>query len=64
MSETSGPEELSPEAPEADVAEQLESAEGGEESEQEWPQEVPLDADEGDAVENARVVRIEDDDYR
>ncbi|MFI0452899.1 hypothetical protein [Actinomadura sp. 6N118] len=64
MSEMNGPEELSPEAPEADVVEQLEPAEGDEETEQEWPQEVPFDADEADAVENARVIRIDDDDYR
>ncbi|MFG2005902.1 hypothetical protein ACGFNU_42810 [Spirillospora sp. NPDC048911] len=68
MSETSGPDrELSPEAPEADVAEQLEPAgpdEGDEQGAQEWPKEVPFDADEADAVENARVVRTDDDDYR
>ncbi|MEU5884871.1 hypothetical protein [Spirillospora sp. NPDC047279] len=70
MSETSGPRQ-SPrdDAPEADLAEQLEPVgdrddESDESDEQEWPQQVPLDVNEADAVENARTVRIDEDDYR
>ncbi|MFJ2827583.1 hypothetical protein ACIPC1_08250 [Streptomyces sp. NPDC087263] len=56
------PEELDPEAPEADAAEQRTGLE---------PQEDdlatvgdPANADEGDLAEQARVVTLDEDDYR
>ncbi|WP_326720802.1 hypothetical protein OHT59_16265 [Streptomyces sp. NBC_00243] len=57
------PEELDPEAPEADAAEQRKGLE---------PQEGdglltvgdPASADEGDLAEQARVVELDEDDYR
>ncbi|MFI8358914.1 hypothetical protein ACN6AT_13530 [Streptomyces sp. JL4002] len=56
------PESLDPEAPEADVAEQLADLTPGEDD--------PADAREadeaadGDAAEQARVVQLDEDDYR
>jgi hypothetical protein len=65
MSETSGPEEelRDIETPENDAAEQLADASGEDEG-PEWPQQMPFDADEGDVAENARQVRLDEDDYR
>ncbi|MBO2455120.1 hypothetical protein J4573_49100 [Actinomadura barringtoniae] len=65
MSETSGPEEdlRGIETPEEDAAEQLADA-AGEDEGPEWPQQIPFDADEADVAENARQVRLDEDDYR
>lgn len=65
MSETSGPEEdlRDIETPEDDAAEQ--QAEVSDEDEgPEWPEQIPFDADEADVAENARQVRLDEDDYR
>ncbi|MFC9849380.1 hypothetical protein ACFWFF_35545 [Streptomyces sp. NPDC060223] len=56
------PEELDPEAPEADAAEQrtdLEQQQDGV-----APVGDPANADEGDLAEQARVVSLDEDDYR
>jgi len=65
MSETSGPEEdlRDIETPEDDAAEQLADA-ADEDEGSEWPQQIPFDADEADVAENARQVRLDEDDYR
>ncbi|MCX4971589.1 MULTISPECIES: hypothetical protein [unclassified Streptomyces] len=57
------PEELDPEAPEADAAEQRK---GLEPQEDDGPLTVgdPASADEGDLAEQARVVELDEDDYR
>jgi hypothetical protein len=65
MSETSGPDEVltGVETPEEDAAERLADARDDEDG-PEWPQQIPFDADEGDVAENARQVRLDEDDYR
>ncbi len=54
------------EAPDADLAEQELTAipEDAEPDEADLPAELPLEADEADAAEQARRVRQDDDDYR
>ncbi len=53
------------EAPVADAIEQEQSLRGEEDSEREdWPAEVPLDADEADAADQGRTVDLDEDDYR
>ncbi|MFD5627278.1 MULTISPECIES: hypothetical protein [unclassified Streptomyces] len=56
------PEELAPEAPEADAAEQRTGLEPGEA--EAAPVGDPAGADEGDLAEQARVVELDEDDYR
>ncbi|GAA2420126.1 hypothetical protein GCM10010191_34160 [Actinomadura vinacea] len=56
-------DELSPDAPEADAAEQR-FALRDDDDRPEWPQPVPFDADEADAAEQRRVVELDEDDYR
>lgn len=52
--------------PVPDVVEQLQEAvpDGDESDEVELPPEVPLEADSADAAEQARTVRLGEDDYR
>ncbi|GAA2319612.1 hypothetical protein OKJ48_24660 [Streptomyces kunmingensis] len=61
--EANEPPEIDVEAPEADTAEQFMEVSPGQED---VPEEVadPDGADEGDRVEQARVVAIDEDDYR
>lgn len=54
--------EHSIEEPEDDVAEQEQEVFSDDETD-EPPGEPPLEADEADAAEQARVVRVDDDDY-
>ncbi|MFB7175698.1 hypothetical protein ACFCYM_33480 [Streptomyces sp. NPDC056254] len=55
------PESLDPEAPEADVAEQQADLQPGDDDESGRPAGQAAD---GDAAEQARVVRLDEDDYR
>ncbi|MFD9329179.1 hypothetical protein [Streptomyces sp. NPDC060065] len=57
------PEELDPEAPEADAAEQRKGLEPQEDDDQLTVGD-PANADEGDLAEQARVVELDEDDYR
>jgi len=50
-----------PEVPEADAMEQLAALD--DEDESELPPELPEDADEGDAIEQVREVRLDEDEY-
>ncbi|HKB31523.1 MAG TPA: hypothetical protein VKD26_11890 [Streptosporangiaceae bacterium] len=53
------------EAPLDDAIEQEQSIRPDDDSEDEdWPAELPLDADEGDAAEQVRAVDLDEDDYR
>ncbi len=53
------------EAPVDDAIEQEQSVRREEDSEREdWPAEVPLDADEADTAEQGRTVDLDEDDYR
>ncbi len=53
------------EAPVDDAIEQEQSLRPEDDSEREdWPTEVPLDADEADAAEQGRTVDLDEDDYR
>jgi hypothetical protein len=53
------------EAPVDDAIEQGQSVRQEEDPEREdWPAEVPLDADEADAAEQGRTVDLDEDDYR
>ena len=53
------------EAPDADSAEQdMDAIPDTDADEQGLPQELPLEADEADAAEQARQVSLDDDDYR
>ncbi len=53
------------EAPVDDAFEQGQSVRRDEDSElEDWPEEVPLDADEADAAEQGRTVDLDEDDYR
>ncbi len=53
------------ETPVDDAIEQDQSVRPDEDSErQDWPAEVPLDADEADAAEQGRTVDLDEDDYR
>lgn len=54
--------ETSPEVPEADAAEQLE--ETREEEDGSLPESTPDEVNPADAAEQARVVEIDDEDYR
>jgi hypothetical protein len=55
--------EHTPEIPEADAAEQAVTL-TDEDEDAPWPQELPDDADEADAAEQIRVVKLDEDDYR
>lgn len=55
--------EQTPEIPEADAAEQAVTL-TDEDEDAVWPEELPDDADEGDAAEQIRVVKLDEDDYR
>lgn len=60
------------EAPVDDALEQHQSAGSGSDEDpdrggqerSEWPQQVPLDADEADRAEQERAVELDEDDYR
>ncbi|HUK70147.1 MAG TPA: hypothetical protein VLW50_15565 [Streptosporangiaceae bacterium] len=53
------------EAPLDDAIEQDQSVRPDEDADREqWPEELPLDADEADAAEQIRTVDIDEDDYR
>ncbi|TNY34600.1 hypothetical protein [Thermomonospora catenispora] len=51
------------EAPDADAFEQRLPL-GEDEERSTWREEVPFDADEADAVEQDRIVELDEDDYR
>jgi hypothetical protein len=52
-------------APVADAIEQEQTIGAGEDAEgQEWPAELPLDADEADTAEQVRTVDLDEEDYR
>lgn len=59
--------DLSPEVPEADVAEQAAPVHVEDlvaDEDEGWPEHLPDDAAEGDAAEQIRIVELDEDDYR
>jgi hypothetical protein len=57
--------EIEPDAPVADVVEQhQEVVPDGDEPDETAADELPLEANEADVAEQARTVRLSDDDYR
>ncbi|MGE5290605.1 MAG: hypothetical protein ACM3ML_26125 [Micromonosporaceae bacterium] len=52
------------EAPVDDAVEQEQIVSEDEAEDEDWPTEIPLDANEADAAEQVRRVELDEDDYR